>query len=259
MTHAARSLAGTHALVTGANRGIGAAIAATLSAAGAQVSLMVRNAAAAQDVANTLTGPFTIVVADVTDQRATAAACVAAANAFGAIDILVNNAGSAESAPFMKTDGDVFARMFAVHVLGAVYTSQAVLPSMFERRRGHIVNVASVAGLWGAPYITAYSAAKHAMVGLTRSLAAEVGPRGVAVNAVCPGFTETDMVRRAVEHLVAKTGRTADEARRSILADARQSRMVSTGEVADAVLALCLVTGDDPMGQAVVIDGSVAV
>lgn len=256
MTTAERSLAGRHALVTGANRGIGAAIAAALSAAGASVSLMVRDAAAARTVADSLAGPHAIVVADVTDQSASVAACTAAVKAFGPVDILVNNAGSAESAPFLKSDGDLFARMFAVHVLGAVYTSQAVLPSMIERGHGHIVNVASVAGLWGAPYITAYGAAKHAMVGLTRSLAAEVHPRGIAVNAVCPGFTETDMVQRAVERIVAKTGRSADEARASILSDAKQSRMVSAGEVADAVLALCLVDARAPSGQTVVIDGS---
>ena len=256
MTTAVLSLAGRHALVTGANRGIGAAIATTLSAAGARVSLMVRDAGAARAVADAMAGPSTIVVADVTDAAATSLACAEAVRTFGPIDILVNNAGSAESAPFLKSDGELFARMFAVHVLGAVYTSQAVLPSMIERGHGHIVNVASVAGLWGAPYITAYGAAKHAMVGLTRSLAAEVQPRGIAVNAVCPGFTETDMVARAVARVVAKTGRSAEEARASILHDAKQARMVSATEVADAVLALCLVSANAPVGQTVVIDGS---
>ena len=250
------ALAGRHALVTGANRGIGAAIARAFSNAGASVTLMVRDAARGQSVANTLTGPHTIVVADVTDRAASQAACAAAAAALGPIDILVNNAGSAESAPFMKSDVALFERMLAVHLMAAVHTSHAVLPSMLERGTGYIVNIASVAGLWGAPYITAYTSAKHALVGFTRALALEVVARGVAVNAVCPGYTDTDLVQAAVNRIVAKTGRSAAEAEQSILADAGQSRMISAEEVANAVVALCTAPAGAPTGQAIVLDGT---
>lgn len=251
-------LVGKHALVTGANRGIGAAIARALSAAGARVSLLVRDAARGEAVGASLPGPFTVVIADVTDREALIGACAAAANALGPIDILVNNAGTAESAPLLKSDAALFERMIAMHLMAPVYASQAVLPSMLERSAGHIVNVASVAGLMGAPYITAYASAKHAMIGLTRALALEVGPRGVAVNAVCPAYTDTDLVTGAVERIVQRTGRSASEALQSILADAGQTRIVTSKEVADAVLALCTAPPGAPVGQAIVIDGRAA-
>lgn len=248
-------LAGRHALVTGANRGIGAAIVRVLSTAGAHVSLLVRDAARAEAVTASLTGPYTVVVADVTDREALVVACAAAAGALGTVDILVNNAGTAESAPFLKSDTALFERMIAMHLLAPVYASQAVLPSMIERGSGHIVNVASVAGLVGAPYVTAYTAAKHAMIGLTRALALEVGPRGVAVNAVCPAYTDTDLVGGAVERIVQRTGRSASDALQSILSDAGQTRMVTSEEVADVVLALCAAPNGSAVGQAIVVDG----
>ncbi|WP_310570927.1 SDR family oxidoreductase [Gemmatimonas sp.] len=249
------ALAGRHAMVTGANRGIGAAIARALSANGARVSLLVRDAARAKAVAASLSGPYTVVVADVTDREALVGACVAAAEALGPVDILVNNAGTAESAPFLKSDTALFERMLAMHLMAPVYASQVVLPGMIERSFGHIVNVASVAGLMGAPYVTAYTAAKHAMIGLTRSLALEAGPRGVAVNAVCPAYTDTDLVTGAVERIVQRTGRTANDALQSILADAGQTRIVTSEEVADAVLALCTAPIGAAIGQTIVIDG----
>ncbi len=250
-------LAGRHALVTGANRGIGAAIARTLSSAGARVSLLVRDAGRADAVAASLAGPYTVVVADVTDREALVIACAAAAEALGPIDILVNNAGTAESAPFLKSEAALFDRMIAMHLMAPVYASQAVLPSMMERGVGHIVNVASVAGLMGAPYVTAYTAAKHAMLGLTRSLALEVAPRGIAVNAVCPAYTDTDLVTEAVDRIVQRTGRSASDALHSILSDAGQTRIVTSNEVAEAVLALCAAPAGSPVGQAIVVDGRV--
>jgi NAD(P)-dependent dehydrogenase (short-subunit alcohol dehydrogenase family) len=243
--------------VTGANRGIGAAIARALSAAGARVSLLVRDASRGEVVGASLPGPYTVVVADVTDRDALIGACAAAAEALGPIDILVNNAGTAESAPFLKSDTALFERMMAMHLMAPVYASQTVLPSMLARGAGHIVNVASVAGLMGAPYVTAYTSAKHAMIGLTRALALEVGPRGVAVNAVCPAYTDTDLVTGAVERIVQRTGRSATDALHSILADAGQTRIVTSDEVANAVLALCTAPAGAPVGQAIVIDGRV--
>jgi NAD(P)-dependent dehydrogenase (short-subunit alcohol dehydrogenase family) len=249
-------LGGRHAIVTGANRGIGAAITRALSNAGASVTLMVRDPARAQAVADALTGPNAIVVADLTDRTAVHAACADAAGRLGPVDILVNNAGFTESAPFLKSGPDLFERMIAVHLMGAVHATQAVLPSMIERERGHVVNVASTAGLEGQAYVTAYVAAKHALVGLTRALALEVRKHGVSVNAVCPGYTDTQLVHDAVVRIAAKTGKSESESLRSILAGAGQQRLVTPGQVAAAVIALCTAPAGAPTGQAVVIDGS---
>ncbi len=250
------SLAGRHALVTGANRGIGAAIARALSKQGASVSLMVRDASRAQAVADSLVGPHAIVVADLTDRAAVQAACAEAAAQLGPVDILVNNAGSTESAPFLKSEPELFERMIAIHLLGAVHATQAVLPAMIERRHGHVINVASTAGLRGEAYVTAYVAAKHALVGLTRALALEMEKRGIAVNAVCPGYTETDLVHDAVARIAAKTGKSEADALASILASAGQARMVTPDEVSGAVIALCTAPAGAPTGQTVVLDGS---
>jgi NAD(P)-dependent dehydrogenase (short-subunit alcohol dehydrogenase family) len=247
------ALTGKHALVTGANRGIGAAIARSLSEHGARVSLLVRNRARGEETACTLAGSHATFVADVTDRSAVHAACAAAAERLGPVDILVNNAGSTESAPFLKTDPALFERMIAVHLLGAVHTTQAVLPSMIARGHGHVINVASTAGLRGEAYVTAYVAAKHALVGLTRALAIEVEKHGISVNAVCPGYTDTDLVRESMTRVAAKTGKSEDDALRAILARAGQSRLVTVEEVAAAVVNLCT---SEQSGQAIVVDGS---
>lgn len=249
-------LSGQHALVTGANRGIGAAIVRALSSEGANVTMMVREATRAQAVAASLAGPHATVVADVTDRVAVRAACVEAASQFGPVNILVNNAGFTDTAPFLRTEPDLFERMIAIHLLGAVHTMQAVLPAMIERGRGHVINMASTAGLRGEAYVSAYVAAKHALVGLTRSVAVEMARRGIAVNAVCPGYTETDLVNDAVARVAAKTGKSEADALRSILASAGQSRLVSPDEVAAAVITLCSAPADAQSGQTVVVDGS---
>ncbi|MDQ8152355.1 MAG: SDR family NAD(P)-dependent oxidoreductase, partial [Gemmatimonadota bacterium] len=153
-----------------------------------------------------------------------------------------NNAGTAETAPFLRTDAALFQRMIDTHLMAPVHAAHAVLPAMLERGWGRIVNVASIAGLGGAPYITAYAAAKHAEVGFTRALAAECAPKGVLVNAVCPGYVDTDMVHGAVEKLTAKTGLSAHDALDAILRDAGQPRLVTADEVAAAVLAFALPT-----------------
>jgi NAD(P)-dependent dehydrogenase (short-subunit alcohol dehydrogenase family) len=249
------ALSGRHALVTGANRGIGAAIARALSSQGASVTLMVRDAARAETVRASLTGPNAVVVADLTNREVVQTACTEAAHQLGPVDILVNNAGYTETAPFLKTEPDLFERMIAIHLLGAVHTMQATLPAMIERGRGHVVNVASTAGLRGEAYVSAYVAAKHALVGLTRSVAIEMSKHGIAVNAVCPGYTETDLVHDAVARVAAKTGKSETDALRSILASAGQARMVSPEEVAAVIVRLCTAP-DAETGQTIVIDGS---
>lgn len=252
------ALAGRHALVTGANRGIGAAIARALSDDGATVTLMVRDASRAVAVAKSLRGPHAIVVADLTDRAATQQACADAANRHGPVDVLVNNAGYTETAPFLRTEPDLFERMLSIHLFAAVHTMQAVLPAMVERGRGHVVNVASTAGLRGEAYVSAYVAAKHALVGLTRAVAIEMAKRGVVVSAVCPGYTDTDLVHDAVARVATKTGKSGTDALQSILARAGQSRLVTTEEVAAIVVRLCSAPADEAAGQAVVVDGSPA-
>jgi NAD(P)-dependent dehydrogenase (short-subunit alcohol dehydrogenase family) len=252
------ALRGAHALVTGAGRGIGAAIAQSLSAEGAAVSLMVRNREGAAHVARSLAGAHAIVVADIADGSAVQDACRQAAGQLGPVDILVNNAGSTESAPFLASTPSLFERMIAEHLLGAVHATQAVLPAMIERKHGHVVNIASTAGLRGEAYVTAYVAAKHALVGLTRALAVEVAKHGISVNAVCPGYTDTDLVRDAVRRIASKTGRGEVDALRSILARAGQARLVTVHEVAAAVLDLCRAHPGTASGQTVVVDGTAA-
>lgn len=251
----AAPLQGQHALVTGANRGIGAATVHALAAAGADVTLLVRDRAAGDAVARRLPTRTHVVVADVTDHAAVRHGCDEAAATLGPVTILVNNAGSVDTVPFLKTTPHLFERMFAVHVLGAVVTAQAVLPAMLEQGSGRIVNVASIAGLHGAPYVAHYVAAKHALVGLTRALAVEFASKGILVNAVCPGYTDTDLVSTSVERISAKTGRSPEEARGLILADAQQPRLVTVEEVATAVLAFCLPASAGVTGRTTILMG----
>ena len=173
----------------------------------------------------------------------------------GAVDILVNNAGAAESAPFAKTGLDMLERMLAVNLKAAFFCTQAVLPGMLAAKAGRIVNIASTAGLTGYPYVSAYVAAKHALVGLTRALALETARSGVTVNAVCPGFTDTDLVARAVETITAKTGRSTEAARAELAKTNPMGRLVTPQEVASAVAYLCLPGAGAVTGQAIVVAG----
>jgi NAD(P)-dependent dehydrogenase (short-subunit alcohol dehydrogenase family) len=232
------ALQGRHALVTGGGRGIGRATAAALSAAGATVTVVGRSEAPLKDaVARGHAAGF--VIADVTDAKAMDSGIKAAAAARGAVDILVANAGAAESAPFMKTDPESFRRLFEINVIGVVNAIRAVLDGMLARGFGRIVAISSTAGLRGGAYITAYSASKHALNGLVRSLALETVKNDVTVNAVCPTYVDTDMARSAVDHIVERTGRTREQALAGILKDRPMGRLVRPEEVAAAVLYLC--------------------
>jgi NAD(P)-dependent dehydrogenase (short-subunit alcohol dehydrogenase family) len=232
------SLGGHHAVVTGGGRGIGRAIAAALTGAGAAVTVLGRGEAAlAETVAEGRASGYAI--ADVTDQRALENVLKCASAERGAIDILIANAGGAESAPFAKADADQFRRMFELNVMGAVHAIRAVLGDMVARRFGRIVVVASVAGLKGYAYVSAYCAAKHAAVGLVRALAQETAKSGVTVNAVCPGYTDTDLVRDSLANIAAKTGRSQQAALADLLKDEPLGRLISPEEVAAAVLFLC--------------------
>jgi NAD(P)-dependent dehydrogenase (short-subunit alcohol dehydrogenase family) len=245
------TLQGKHAVVTGASRGIGLAIARALMAQGARITLMARDAQALEVAVAELGGDTAWQAVDVTDAEGVAAAFARA----GAVDILVNNAGQAASAPFGRTDAALWQRMLDVNLTGAYHCIQAALPAMLDAGWGRVVNVASTAGLTGYRYVAAYCAAKHGLVGLTRALALEVASRGVTVNAVCPGFTETDIVADAVANIVRKTGRTEVQARAELAAANPQGRLVQPDEVAHAVAWLCMPGAAAMNGQAIAVAG----
>lgn len=249
--------AGRVAVVTGAGRGIGAASAHALAAAGFSVVVSARSRDRIERVAAELTAMGQRawpVVCDVTSEESVLALFRQAAE-FGPVAVLVNNAGAAASMSVIKTSLDEWNRLMAVNATGAFLCTRAVLPGMIERKWGRVVNVASTAGLHGARYIAAYSAAKHALMGFTRSAAAEVANTGVTVNAVCPGFVDTEMTTESLDRIIAKTGRSREEALAAALASAGQSRLITADEVAQAVAALCADRADPPNGEAVVLDG----
>lgn len=244
-----------HALVTGGGSGIGAAIARRLLADGFRVTLLGRRLAAVQAVADERPEAMQAVSADVSDPAQLQAALVQARQRFGPIDTLINNAGQAQTAPFAKMELALWQQMLAVNLTGTMLCTQAALPDMLAAGWGRIVNVASTAGQIGYAYVSAYCAAKHGVIGLTRALALELARKGITVNAVCPGYTETDIVREAIENIVAKTGRSAEQARAEFVKSNPQGRLVQPAEVADAVAWLCGAGAGAINGQAIAVAG----
>jgi NAD(P)-dependent dehydrogenase (short-subunit alcohol dehydrogenase family) len=256
----ASTLAGLHAVVTGASRGIGATIAAALVAEGVRVSLLGRDAGTLGQVAQELgsrapDGQALAITADVTDSASVQNAFAAARARFGPVQILVNNAGQAASAKFTETDEALWNRLIAVNLNGTYLCSRQAVPDMLQAGFGRIVNVASIAGLRGAAYISAYVSSKHAVIGLTKSLALEYATRNITVNAVCPGYVDTDIVKSAVANIMSKTGRSESEALAALVATNPQRRLIEPREVADTVLWLCRPGSESVTGQSIVLAG----
>jgi len=253
-----RPLQGRHALVTGGGRGIGASIVRSLTSHGAKVSMLGRTAATLQALAGELQslGAQTFcATADVSKRESVDAAFAAARAMFGPIEILINNAGQAISAPITKRDDALWERLLAINLSGTYFGIQAVLPEMIQGGFGRIVNVASTAGLTGYPYVAAYCAAKHGVVGLTRAVAREVAARNITVNAVCPGYTDTDLVREAAAKISAVTGRKIEDALQAMTKSNPQGRLIQPDEIANAVAWLCLPGSESVTGQSIVVAG----
>lgn len=250
-----RKFEGRHAVVTGGGRGIGAAIAQELRAAGARVTIMGRNGALLDKHARELGPDAQAVPCDVTDEAAVRDAFAAARATFGDVQILVNNAGQAKSEKFMDTTRELWDRMLTVNLTSMFLCTQQVLPRMVEAKHGRIVNVASTVGLKGASRMTAYTASKHGVVGLTRALALETVKHGVTVNAVCPGYTDTDMTEQGVQELMDAKHVTRDEARAMVTRVIPRGTLTSPREVASTVLWLCSPDASGITGQAIVVSG----
>lgn len=255
----ARPLAGRHALITGGSRGIGAATALELARLGANITITARNegplAERRRQIESRAGTRAFAIAADTATEEGINHAFDAAEAVFGTVHLLVNNAGMAWSAPFRRIEPADWRVMFEVDVLGPAMCIRRALPAMLAGGFGRIVNIASTAGLKGYAYVAPYCAAKHALIGLTRALALETATSGVTVNAVCPGFTDTDLTRETIERVVATTGRDAEEARGELLRHNPQRRLVDPAEVAHAVGWLCLPGSSAMTGQAIVVAG----
>ncbi len=253
-----KRLAGRGAVVTGGGRGIGAAVASALAEEGARVVVSARSTGQIEAVAAELRdrgADAWAVTCDVSDPEAVRALAAAAAEKLGGVDILVNNAGIARSAPLKSLSLEEWNTIQAVNATGTFLCTQAFLGPMVERGWGRVVNIASIAGKMGAAYIAAYAASKHAVIGFTRSVAAEVATTGVTVNAVCPGYVDTPMTEGSVANIAAKTGHDADRVMQNLRAMSPQNRLMEPEEVAYLVLTLCDERARGVTGQSLVLDG----
>jgi NAD(P)-dependent dehydrogenase (short-subunit alcohol dehydrogenase family) len=250
-------IAGRHALITGGGKGIGASIAQHLDAQGSRVSLLGRDRRALLAVQKQLQHCAGIAVADVGEQDQVRHAIDELQQQHGRIEILVNNAGAAQSAPLSKTSSELWQQMIAVNLSGVFYVTRALLPGLLDKDAdyGRIINIASTAALKGYAYVSAYCAAKHGVLGLTRALALELAQTPVTVNAICPGYTDSDMLTRTLENISAKTGMTTEQARGQLAGFNPQKRITDPEEIAETVIWLCSAGARGVTGQAIVVAG----
>ena len=252
-------LNGLHAIVTGGGRGIGAAIAERLAQNGANVSLLGRTLdqlqATAQSIRQQFDQEVLPVTADVTDPEQIRAAFEQCRKELGDAQILINNAGAVQSSPLVKTELSLWDNMMAVNLRSSYLCIREVLPGMIKAGYGRIVNVASTAGLTGFPYVAAYCAAKHGVIGLTRALALETAHQGITVNAVCPGYVETDLLKNAVNNITEKTGRETENVREELLKNIPLGRFIQPHEVASATVWLCQKEQSGITGQTITLAG----
>lgn len=252
------SLENRAAVVTGGGRGIGAATAQALAEAGARVVVSARSSEQIEAVRDDLCRnghEAWAVTCDVTDPVQVESLASQTRDLVGPAQILVNNAGIASSAPLKNLTLEEWNRLLSVNATGPFLCTQAFVPGMLETGWGRVINVASIAGKTGAAYISAYCASKHAVVGFTRAVAAEVAAKGITVNAVCPGYVDTPMTEASVANISAKTGLSEEEARQHLHSTSPQNRLIEPEEVASLIVNLCQPAAKGITGQAIVVDG----